>query len=235
MLSAHKKRLWGSDFSLLDATFLRKFLSVSRGTNFSDACPPKTLCVPAARAYFVNRPSSSWNLYESSCKFLTITCRKIRIELRSVEFSSFLKLLSLYLRFISTLTCTIAANFPSNRLTHLFFYSVMNKGFSVPLPLLKGLQCVYVDTIVTFILSHHFSTVTGPEHLAMNSLFPSSYHLLPWGCPFSSVLVCNQCHFRSLTSFLILDCWRSFQSTAYVHDQTRVLKFRILKLLLRVC
>jgi len=49
---------------------------------------------------------------------------------------------------------------------------IMHKGFSISLPLLETL-CVsalwYVDTIVTFLLSHHFSTVTGPECLAMIS------------------------------------------------------------------
>ena len=52
----------------------------------------------------------------------------------------------------------------------------MHKGFSVSLPLLETL-CVsalwYVDNIVTFLLSHHFSTVTGPEFLAMISPFSS--------------------------------------------------------------
>jgi len=41
----------------------------------------------------------------------------------------------------------------------------------------------------------------------------------------------NQWNVRSLASLLILDCWRSFQSTAYVHNQTRVLKVPVLQLL----
>ena len=52
----------------------------------------------------------------------------------------------------------------------------MRKGFSVSLPLLETL-CVsalwYVDTIVTFLSSRHFSTVTGTEYLAMISPFPN--------------------------------------------------------------
>src|SRR5215475_9581465 len=49
-----------------------------------------------------------------------------------------------------------------------------HEGFCVSLPLLDTL-CVsslwYVDTIVTLLLSHHFSTVTGPESRAMISPF----------------------------------------------------------------
>ena len=45
----------------------------------------------------------------------------------------------------------------------------------------------------------------------------------------------NQWNVRSLASFLIVDCWRSCQSTAYVHDQTRVLKVPVLQLLFWVC
>ena len=47
-----------------------------------------------------------------------------------------------------------------------------HKGFSVSLPLLETLYVSalwYVDTIITFLLSHHFSTVTGPKCLAMIS------------------------------------------------------------------
>jgi len=90
----------------------------------------------------------------------------------------------------------------------------------------------YVDTIVTFLLSRHFSTVTGPKCLAMTSPFPVSYLSLPWGHSFSSVLVCqhNQWNVQSLASLLILDCW-SCQSTMYVHGQTRVLKVPVLQLL----
>ena len=67
--------------------------------------------------------------------------------------------------------------------------------------------------------------------------FPVSYLSLHWGCPFCSVLVCqhNQCNVRSLASLLILDFWTSFQSTSHVHDQTSVLKVRILQLLFCVC
>jgi len=67
--------------------------------------------------------------------------------------------------------------------------------------------------------------------------FPVSYLSLPWGRSFCSVLVCqhNQWNVRSLAFLLILDCWRSSQSTVYVHDQTRVLKVPVLQLLFCVC
>ena len=52
----------------------------------------------------------------------------------------------------------------------------MHNGFSVSWPLFETL-CVsalsYVDTIVTFLLLCHFSTVTGPECLALISPFSS--------------------------------------------------------------
>ena len=78
-------------------------------------------------------------------------------------------------------------------------------------------------------LSRHFSTVTGHEYLAMIFPFPVPYLWLPWRFSFCSVLACkrNQCNFRSLASLLILVLWRSFQSTAYVHEYTRVLKVPI--------
>ena len=50
--------LWGFEFSVFGATFLRKCLSVNRGTVLSDAFRPYTLHVSAAHAYFVNRPTS---------------------------------------------------------------------------------------------------------------------------------------------------------------------------------
>jgi len=52
----------------------------------------------------------------------------------------------------------------------------MHKGFSVSLPLLETFYVSalwYVDTILTFLLSCHFSTVTGPKCLAMISPFSS--------------------------------------------------------------
>jgi len=61
---------WHFDFSVLGATFLRKYLSVNRGTVLLGTCHPSTLCVPAARAYFVNKLSTSSILYESCCIFL---------------------------------------------------------------------------------------------------------------------------------------------------------------------
>ena len=75
-------------------------------------------------------------------------------------------------------------------------------------------------------LSRHFSTLTEHEYLAMIFPFPVPYLSLPWRFSFCSVLACqrNQCNFRSLASLLILVFWRSFQSTAYVHEYTRVLK-----------
>jgi len=56
----------------------------------------------------------------------------------------------------------------------LWLQSITHKGSSVSLPLFETL-CVsalwYVDTILTSLLSCHFSTVTGPECLAMISSF----------------------------------------------------------------
>jgi len=58
----------------------------------------------------------------------------------------------------------------------LWLQSITHKGFSVSLPLLETL-CVsalsHVDTTVTLLLSHHFTTVTGPKCLAMISPFSS--------------------------------------------------------------
>jgi len=97
----------------------------------------------------------------------------------------------------------------------------MHKGFSVSLPLLE-IVCVsalwYVDTIVTFPLSRHFSTVTGSECLAMISPFSNllffaslgTFFLFSFSVPTQSV------EFRSLASLLILYCWRSCQSTAFL-------------------
>jgi len=50
-------------------------ISVSHGTVLLDAFHPRALRVSAAHAYFMNRPSTSWILYESCCIFLPITCR----------------------------------------------------------------------------------------------------------------------------------------------------------------
>ena len=126
----------------------------------------------------------------------------------------------------SSRPCTCAATGPSNPLPH--FMIIINHA--------QRLQCfldfvrnpLYVCTVVCW---HHsyissltqFSTLTGPEYLPMISPLPVSYLSLPWGRSFCSDLVCqhNECTVRSLASLLILDCWRSFQSTAYVLDQNK--------------
>ena len=104
--------------------------------------------------------------------------------------------------FFSSWSCTCAATGTPHM---LWLKSVTHKGFSVSLPLLETL-CVsalwYVDTIVTFLLSCHFSTVTEPKCLAMTMPFPVSYLSLPWGHSFSSVLVCQQSVECSIFSFL---------------------------------
>ena len=79
----HTTHLWGFDFSVLGATFLRKCLSINCGTVLSDACHLGTLCISAERACFVNRPSTSWSLYESCCVFLPT------VPTQSVECSIF--------------------------------------------------------------------------------------------------------------------------------------------------
>ena len=67
----------------------------------------------------------------------------------------------------------------------------------------------------------------------MISPFKVYYLSLPWGSSFCSILVCqhNQRNFRSLASLLNLGWRRICQSTAYVHEQTRVLKVPVLQLL----
>ena len=83
------------DFLGLGATFLRKCLSVNRGTVLSDACRPGT--ISAARANFVNRPSTNRILYKSCCTFLPVTYRQTTNELRTAEFSCLLKSLRCHL------------------------------------------------------------------------------------------------------------------------------------------
>jgi len=78
----HTTHLLEFDFSVLGATFLRKCLSVNRGT-VSDACRTGTFRVSAAHAHFINRPSTSWILYESCCIFLP------SVPTQSVECSIF--------------------------------------------------------------------------------------------------------------------------------------------------
>jgi len=105
--------LWGFDFSVLGVTFLRKCLSVSLGIVFSDACPPGTCRLPAAFAYFMNKPSTNCILYESCCIFLLLTCLQATIELRTVDFKGVLKSLRYHV-VIFIQPCTDAATGPSS-------------------------------------------------------------------------------------------------------------------------
>ena len=132
--------------------------------------------------------------------------------MRTVELSSLLKSLRYHLVIFSSRPYTCATTGPSNRLPPCYDYNQSHtKASLLSLPLLETI-CLsalwFVDTIDTFHLSHHFSTVTGPECLAMISPFPVSYLSLPWGRSFRSVLVCqhNQWNVRSLASLLILQC-----------------------------
>ena len=65
----HTTHLWGFDFSVLGATFLRKYLSVSPVTVLSDACRPGTICVSTAHPYFVNTPSLRFWFSSFGCHF----------------------------------------------------------------------------------------------------------------------------------------------------------------------
>jgi len=127
--------------------------------------------------------------------------------LRTVEFSSLLISLRYHLVIFSSRPCTCAATGPSNRLSPCYDYNQScMKGFSVSLPLLETL-CVsalwYVDTLVTFLLSRHFNTVTGPEFLAMISPYCSCLFFTSLGTFFLfSFSVTTQSVECSIFSFL---------------------------------
>jgi len=105
--------LWGFDFSVLGATFLRERLSVSLGFVFLNACSPGTCRLSAACAYFMNKPSTNSVLYVSCCMFLPMTCLQATTELRTVDSNCLLKSLR-YLLVIIIQPCTYAATGPSS-------------------------------------------------------------------------------------------------------------------------
>jgi len=173
----------------------------------------------------------------------SITCRWTTNELRTVKFSSLLKSLRYHLVIFFPLdhvrTCATAG--PSNPLPPFYDYNQSHTMILCFLAFVRNPLCActvvcwhhsYISFVTSFFLQR-----LGPNIWLWFPPFPVSYISLPWGRSFFSVLVCqhNQWNVRSLASLLILDCWRSCQSTAYVSDQTRFLKVLVLQLLFCVC